>query len=79
MQREDVTINFKLKNDKWHIELSKGKYKYAAAANSLEDAESKAFEIVDQLPNCGTIHTVYNPGKQIDVAKIPIKDVMIND
>ena len=65
MNREDVTITFTLKNNKWHLQVSQGKYAYAAAAQSLEDAENKAYEYLNKLSNSGTVHTIYNPGKPV--------------
>lgn len=65
MNREDATIVFNFKNNKWHFQVSQGKYVFAAAELTLEDAETKAYEYLNKLKDTGTIHTIYNPGKPI--------------
>ena len=61
--KNNITINFKLINDKWTFEICNGNHRYVAGAKDLKDAETKAFERVKSIPNLVMIHTTYNPGK----------------
>ena len=61
--KNDITINFKLINDKWTFEICNGNHRYVAGAKDLKDAETKAFERIKSIPNLVMIHTTYNPGK----------------
>lgn len=63
--KNNITINFKLINDKWTFEICNGDYRYVAGAKDLKDAENKAFERVNLISNVGIVHTTYNPGKNI--------------
>ena len=63
--KKNITINFKLINDKWTFEICNGDHRYVAGAKDLKDAETKAFERVKSIPNLGMIHTTYNPGKYV--------------
>jgi hypothetical protein len=76
--REDVTIYFDGINGSWLWTLAKGKYQARGTSKTLEDAEDKAFEVADQLPNIGHIHTVYNPAKDVKLAEGKIKDSFVN-
>lgn len=62
---EEISVVFRLKNGKWHFQVSQNKYAYAAAALTLEDAESKAYQYINKLKSTGTIHTTYIPGKHV--------------
>ena len=77
--KDDVIVKFKQINNKCIFEITKGNYKYAAGNINLAEAENAAYKIINKFQNIGTIHTIYEPGKYVNVAKIPIKDVMIND
>ena len=77
--KDDVIVKFKKLNSKYIFEIIKENYKYAAGSNSLAEAENAAYDIINNLKNVGTIHTIYESGKHVDVATVPIKDVMINE
>jgi hypothetical protein len=61
--KNNITINFKLINDKWTFEICNGNHRYVAGAKDLKDAETKAFERVKSILNLVMIHTTYNPNK----------------
>ena len=61
--KNNITINFKLINDKWTFEICNGNHRYVAGAKDLKDAETKAFKRIKSIPNLVMIHTTYNPSK----------------
>jgi hypothetical protein len=75
---EDIVIHFDGINGSWLWSLVKGKYQARGAAETLELAEDKAFEVADQLPNVRHINTIYNPAKPIKLAEGKIKDSFVN-
>jgi hypothetical protein len=72
--KEDVEITFNLINDSWHWRLVKGKYQMQGFCDTLEKAEDKAYEVLDQLPNNGIIHTIFTKGKSVKMETGSIKD-----
>jgi hypothetical protein len=76
--KKNITINFKLINDKWTFEICNGEHRYVAGAKDLKEAEAKAFERVKSIPNLGMIHTTYNPGKSIQLPKISYEEELID-
>ncbi len=77
--REDVTIHFDRINGSWLWSIEKGKYRAQGVQSDLEKAEQYAFEVVGNLPDVGTIHTIYNPPKYVKPATGKMKDQFIDD
>jgi len=77
--REDVKIKFEQKNDRWTWHLSKGKFQSGGMHESLEKAEQYAFEVANELPDVGVIHTSYNPGKPTEPATGTFEDALVNE
>jgi len=77
--KEDVVIHFDRINGSWLWSLEKGKYRAQGVQDTLEKAEQYAFEVAGNLPDTGTIHTIYNPSKPVKVAKGKIKDAFVED
>ena len=76
---EDITIHFDGINGSWLWSLEKGKYRAKGVKDTLEKAEQYAFEVANQLPEAGIIHTIYNPGKNIKSGSGKIKEQFIDD
>jgi len=76
---ENVEIEFTHHDGLWHWHLQKGKYGAGGTTNTLLEAESKAYEVAEQLSNTGHIHTTHNPGKPVISATGSIKDAFVND
>lgn len=77
--REDITIHFDKINGTWLWTLEKGDYKIRGTQDTLEKAEQYAYEVAGNLPDVGTIHTLYNPSKPVMVEKGNIKDAFADD
>jgi hypothetical protein len=75
--KEDVNITLFKKSDRWRFEIECGNYKLAGHGNNFDDAELQAYKALTGIPNHGIIHMYYPEGKHIDVATIPMKDVML--
>ena len=76
--KNNITINFKLINDKWIFEICNGNHRYVGGAKDLKDAEYKAFEKIKSIPNLGMIHTTYNPGKSIKKSTISYEEELVD-
>ena len=76
--KNNITINFKLINDKWIFEICNGDHKYVAGAKDLKDAEAKAFERVKSIPNLRMIHITHDPGKSIKRPIISYEEELID-
>jgi hypothetical protein len=74
--REEAHIKLFKKAELWRFEIECGNYKLAGNGKSFNDVEIQAYKALKVIPNHGTIHLYYPEGKLIDVAKIPMKDVM---
>lgn len=75
--KEEVHIHLFRKSDRWRFEIECGNYKLAGYGNDFEDAELQAYKALTVIPNRGIIHMYYPEGKHVDVATIPMKDVML--
>ena len=64
--KEDVQVHFDKINGSWMWFVEKGKYQMRGACDTLDKAESKAFEVLGNLPDVGVVHTFYSPGKPVD-------------
>ena len=62
---EDAQVHFDRINGAWMWFVEKGKYQMRGACDTLDKAESKAFEVLGNLPDLGVVHTFYSPGKPV--------------
>lgn len=76
---EEIIIHFDKINGSWMWSLEKGKYQMRGVQETLDKAEQYAYEVANQLPDAGTIHTVYNPAKYIKSGDGKMKDQFIDD
>ena len=65
MKNRETLIKISENNGRWFYHISLDNWQASGYENSLEKAESKAFDIVNTIPNSGIVHIKYEGGKKV--------------
>ena len=76
--KKDIKVKIFELNSLWRYEIKHGKSAYIGSGDSLEDAEKRAFKMISEKENIGTVHIVYESGKSIKYSsEISFKEALI--
>ena len=76
----EILIKINQNNGRWFYHISLNNWQASGYADSLEDAEYKAFEVSKTIPNAGVIHIKYEGGKKmVNTEEISFKEALIKD